>query len=294
MDPGKVFTPPGGQAMIPAVQSRPRSATVPGVEPAFLIIDCESVPDGQLLAAVKYPGENVTPEEAVRRFQDELRERSASGSDFVPVAFQYPVAICTLRLGTDFSLQNLVRLDEPHYRPRQIVEHFWGNLARLKEKFKSAKLVTFNGRGFDLPLLEMAAFRYGCEARDHFLSRQRFNGGQIDVMDWLSNFGAVRAGLAQDVLAKLLGVPGKMGVSGDQVYPMFLEGRIQAIVDYCMFDTLDLYFIFLRTRVMTGELTLAQEHQLVLRAREFLQAREPQFPALRQYLDRLGAWKPWP
>jgi predicted PolB exonuclease-like 3'-5' exonuclease len=286
-------------AMTPSLHPKPRvaAASPPApVEPGFLVLDTESVPDGRLLAAVKYPGENLAPEQAVLRAQEEARERSLSGSDFLPVTFQYPIAACILRVGADFGLQNINRLGEPHFQPRQIVEQFWSGLAKTREKYKErVKLVTFNGRGFDLPLLELAAFRYGCCGRDYFLtSRNRFGGGHIDLMDWLSNFGALRVAGGLDVLSKLLGKPGKMSVSGDQVYQMYRESKIQAINDYCMFDTLDTYFIFLRTRVMTGELTLADEHQLAQRAKSLLQSRTGQFPALSEYLERWGEWNPWP
>jgi hypothetical protein len=97
-----------------------------------------------------------------------------------------------------------------------------------------------------------------------------------------------------NVLAKLLGKPGKMSVAGDQVYLMYLEGKTEQINDYCMFDTLDTYFIFLRTRVMIGEFSLEEEHKLVLHAKEFIQARVPQYPALQQYVDNWSDWQPWP
>jgi predicted PolB exonuclease-like 3'-5' exonuclease len=281
--------------MTPTSQSK-TGAAAPAVEPAFLVLDCESIPDGRLLAAVKYPDDNLSPEQAVRRAQEEARERSSTGSEFLPVTFQFPVALCILRVGADFSLQNINRLGEPDFHPRQIVEQFWSRLAQTREKFKErVKLVTFNGRGFDLPLLEMAAFRYGCSARDYFQSnRHRFQGSHIDMMDWLSNFGALRMAGGLDLLSKLLGKPGKMSISGDQVYQMYLDGKVGAINDYCMFDTLDTYFIFLRTRVMTGEMTLEQEHQLVLGAKTMLHERVAQFPALAQYLDHWGDWNPWP
>ena len=234
--------------MTPTMHAGPRLASFdPQTEPAFLVLDTESVPDGRLLAAVKYAGESLSPEAAVLRAQEEAREQSYTGSDFLPVTFQYPVAVCILRVGNDFTLQNINRLGEPHFKPRQMVEQFWNGLAKVKEKYKErVKLVSFNGRGFDLPLLEMAGFRYGCPARDYFLSRNRYNGGHIDLMDWLTNFGGFRMNGGLNVLAKLLGKPGKMSMSGDQVYQMYLEERIEEINDYCMFDTLDTYFIFLR------------------------------------------------
>jgi predicted PolB exonuclease-like 3'-5' exonuclease len=281
--------------MTTAVQPRLHVVTETQVEPAFLILDTESVPDGRLLAAVKYPEEDLTPAEAVRRAQEEAREQSYSGSDFLPVTFQYPIAVCVLRVASDYTLQNINRLGEPHYQPRQMVEQFWNGLAKVKEKYKErVKLVSFNGRGFDLPLLELAAFRYGCAARDYFQARNRYSGGHIDVMDWMSNFGALRMTGGLNVLAKLLGMPGKMTISGDRVYQMYLEEKIDEINDYCLFDTLDTYFIFLRTRVMTGELSLEEEHKLSLVAKEFIQGRIEQYPALRQYVEQWSEWRPWP
>jgi predicted PolB exonuclease-like 3'-5' exonuclease len=212
------------------------------------------------------------------------------------VSFHYPVAVCILRAGADFSLQGLTCLDAPHFRTRRIVEQFWAGLAAYRGKYKERiKLVTFNGRGFDLPLLELAAFRYGCQARDYFqTSRNRLGGGHLDLLDWLTNFGAVRMTGGLDLLSKLLGKPGKMEVSGETVYRLHGEGRAQEINDYCMFDTLDTYFVLLRTRVLTGELTLEQEHVLVMRARAWIEQKASQLPALRQYLDNWGDWDPWP
>jgi predicted PolB exonuclease-like 3'-5' exonuclease len=151
--------------------------------------------------------------------------------------------------------------------------------------------VTFNGRGFDLPLLELAAFRWGYSVRDHFYnSRNRYNGNHIDLLDWLSNYGACRMAGGLNLLAKLLGKPGKMEVAGDKVYGMVREGRLQEVNDYCMCDTLDTYFVFVRTRVLLGELTLTDEAALVRRARVWLTAKVPEFPALRSYLDNLNDW----
>jgi 3'-5' exonuclease len=273
-----------------------KAAADAGGVPAFLVLDAESVPDGRLLARVKYPDENLTPEEAVRRARAEARERAPGGSDFVPVSFHYPVAVCVLRAGADFALQGLACLDAPQFRPRRVVEQFWAGVAAYKEKYKERiKLVTFNGRGFDLPLLELAAFRYGCPARDYFhASRNRLGGGHLDLLDWLTNYGAARLSGGLDLLSKLLGKPGKMAVTGEQVYQLYQQGQLQEINDYCLFDTLDTYFVFLRTRVLTGELTLEQEHILVMRARAWVEQKASQLPALRQYLDNWGDWDPWP
>jgi predicted PolB exonuclease-like 3'-5' exonuclease len=274
----------------------PRPAPDPN-QPAFLVMDTESVPDGRLLTLTKFKDGQLTPEEAVALAQAEARDRSASGSDFLPVTFQFPVAVCILRVGADFSLQALTCLDAPYFRPRKITEAFWAGLNSYKEKYRERiKLVTFNGRCFDMPLLEQAAFRYGCNCgRDYFQSsRNRFGGGHIDLLELLTNYNAIRYTGGLNLLSKLLGKPGKMEVSGEQVYQMYLDGQVQAINEYCMFDTLDTYFVFLRTRVIMGEFSLADEHRLALRARQWIESRVPELPALRQYLDCWGEWNPWP
>ena len=254
--------------------SRRAAKAAPGAalpQTAFLVFDTESVPDGQLLARVKYPGENLTPEEAIVRAQEEARELSRDGSDFLPVTFQAPVAVCIVRVGTDYTLQGLSCLDAPLFRPAEIVRQFWRGVGHYMGSYNRLKLVTFNGRGFDLPLMELAAFDHGCSARDYFqMSRNRYNGNHLDLMDWLSNTGACRIAGGLNMMAQRAagGVPpgcGKLDVAGDQVYAMWKAGQLQQINDYCMFDTIDTYFVFLRTRVVIGEFTREDERALARR-----------------------------
>src|ERR1019366_5617601 len=185
--------------------------------------------------------------------------------DFLPVTFQVPIAVCVLRVAVDYALQGLACLDAPHFRTPEIVRQFWRGVGHYTE----ARLVTFNSRGFDLPLMELAAFDHGCSARQYFAGRNRFNGNQIDLFDWLSNFGAYRMVGGLDLMAKRGHRPaavGKMDVAGDQGYARYQEGRNQEINDYCMFDTLDTYFIFLRTRVLMGEISAEEEEHLARRS----------------------------
>jgi 3'-5' exonuclease len=259
--------------------SRP-ATTETSTRTAFLVVDTESVPDGRLLAAVKYPGENLSPEEAVARAQSEARETSWNNSDFIPVTFQVPVGVCVLRVGSDFSLQTFAYLDAPQFRPREIVSKFWYAVSWYK-----AKLVTFNGRGFDIPLMELAAYRYGFCLKDHYLDRNRYKGSHVDLQEFLTNFGAYRLNGGINLLAKLLGLPGKMDVKGDQVYQMYREGKYQEINDYCLCDTLDTYFVFLRTRILTGDITAEQEKELIAKAKELLESKTGEFPILHKYLE---------
>ena len=263
------------------------------VPPAYLIFDTESVPDGVLLAKTKYAGQELSADAAIERAQAEAREQSYSGSDFLPVTYHIPVSVCIAKVGADLRMQSLGPIDAPQFRPAEIVRGFWKGVLHYK-----ARLVTFNGRGFDLPLMEFGAFRYGVAIPGYFNGkagiRYRYGDGHIDVHDFLSNHGAVRLAGGLNLFSKLLGKPGKVEASGDKVYEMFRAGKLQEINDYCCFDVLDTYFVFLRSRVLTGEITLEQEQALVAETKTWLEGRAGQQPFLERYLERWGDWVPWP
>jgi hypothetical protein len=85
-----------------------------------------------------------------------------------------------------------------------------------------------------------------------------------------------------------------MKTTGDEVYDMFREGRLQEINDYCVHDVLDTYFVFLRTRMILGEMSIAKEQELVRAARDFLADNRERIPAFGSYLQNWGDWNPWP
>ena len=203
------------------------------------------------------PARAFDPAEAVRRYRDELMEKYES--DFIPYSFQVPISVAVGKVTADFRLEDVVVLDEPQFRPHVITENFW----RGWEKYRRPTLVSFNGRGFDLPLLELAAFRYGVSVPGWFQAagksfdqpRSRYNtAAHIDLCELLTNFGSTRFTGGLNLAANLLGKPGKMDVQGDMVQDMYDAGRLAEINDYCRCDVLDTYFVFLRTRVLLGQL----------------------------------------
>lgn len=260
----------------------------------YLVLDTESIPDGKLLGMVKYAGEKLDDAAAVEKAQAEARSRSPSGSDFLPVTFHIPVAVCVVPLDVKLEIQALACLDAPAYRPAEIVKQFWERLTTRLKKPPSPTLITYNGRSFDLPLLEMAAFRYGYSCREYIDAMRKRFGNHLDLMEWFDNYGAARHSGGLNLLSKVLGKPGKMDVAGHQVYEMHRAGKLQEINDYCMFDTLDTYFVFLRSRVMTGEISIRRERELVQKAKDYLASRVADLPALGRYLENWGDWQPWP
>ena len=263
----------------------------------YLVFDVESVADPELVAKLRYPDEAVEPAQAVRRYRDELMEKYES--DFIPYTFQVPVSVAAAKLASDYRLLDLVVLDEPQFRPHVITDYFW----RGWEKYRRPTLVSFNGRSFDIPLLELAAFRCGLSAPGWFQlggksfeqPRNRFNQrSHIDLCELLTNFGSTRFTGGLNLAANLLGKPGKMGTQGNMVQDMFDAGKLAEINDYCRCDVLDTYFVFLRTRVLVGQLSLDQEQAIVAQTKNWLQEQSDTRPVYGLYLEKWGDWKnPW-
>jgi hypothetical protein len=263
----------------------------------YLVFDCESAADGQLVADVRYPGEDLDPVAAIDRYRAELLEKT--DSEFIPYTFQVPVSVAIGKVSADFELLEVVTLDEPHYRPHVITEHFW----RGWMAYDKPTLVSFNGRSFDLPLLELAAFRYGISVPDWFSTklkswdqyRNRYNqNAHLDLQELLTNFGASRLNGGLNLVANLLGQPGKMGVAGYMVQDLYHAGKLAEINDYCRCDVLDTYFAFLRSAVVQGQLPLEQEQELVGEARQWLAEEAKVRPAYETYIQRWGQWhNPW-
>ena len=263
---------------------------------AYIVFDVESVVDGALLSKTVFSGEELSPDEAIEREKKARLEASGGKSDFIAVSFHVPVSICVARVSADFRLLDLVALDAPRYDPREMVALFWKGI----EVYKNSTIVDFNGRGFDLPLMTMSAFRFGvsCPAyfddKDRFGFRYRFTSKHLDLQEWLTEYGAFQLRGGLDLCAKMLGKPGKMDVCGSQVDELYRENKIQEINDYCLADVLDTYFIFLRTRVMAGQISLEEEQASVEQAREWIEERAESQPALSDYLAAFGNWDPVP
>jgi len=268
-----------------------------GQKVQYLVFDVEAIADGDLIAKVRYPGKGYTPAEAVRAYRDELIEQRGDGKDFIPPTFMLPISVAVGKIGGDFELIDLVVLDAPAYRPHVITKLFWDGWSH----YGRPTFVTFNGRGYDMPVMELAAYRYGISLptwynihdRSFEQSRNRYNlESHFDLMDFFTNFGAGRMTGGLNLLANLIGKPGKTGIDGSQVQDMYEAGRADEINDYCRCDVLDTFFVFLRSQVMTGALKLDREQEIVGATKQWLTEKSADSPAYAHYLEHWGDWKP--
>jgi predicted PolB exonuclease-like 3'-5' exonuclease len=160
--------------------------------------------------------------------------------------------------------------------------------------------VTFNGRFFDVPVMELCCLRYGISVPEWFKldgpgytqPRNRYNqNAHMDVQDILTNFGANHMNGGLNLCAQLLGKPGKMGTKGDMVQDLWESGEHQRIDDYCICDALDTYFLFLRVQFLLGKLDLEREHERVRSAKAWIEGAAASNPALGEYLAHFREWQ---
>jgi predicted PolB exonuclease-like 3'-5' exonuclease len=227
----------------------------------YVIFDCESRIDKALLNATLYRGEGLSDEDALHRHKEELRAKN--GRDMPSVVFHVPISITAAAVGADHRLRELKSFAGGE---RDLVEAFW----RMAETWKGC-LVTFGGRSFDLPLLELHALKHGVSARNHFGAkygaRYRFQtDAHLDLYDFLTGYGAssIRGGL--DALLRLCGLEGKGDVSGKDVQELWENGRLEEIHAYCRRDVMSTYLLFLRVQVVRGLLPASVAEQLTKEA----------------------------
>ena len=161
------------------------------------------------------------------------------------------VVIGALLFDTSLAVQRIGVLGEGKDELGVLVD-----FARFLEDRKP-DLVTFNGRGFDLPVIAARCLRHGVPLRHYYRARDvryRFSPeGHLDLMDFIADFGAAKSAKL-DIVAKLCGMPGKVGVDGKDVGPMVHAGRIKEVRDYCLCDVAQTAGVFLRVQLLRGEI----------------------------------------
>jgi predicted PolB exonuclease-like 3'-5' exonuclease len=222
-----------------------------------LVFDIETIPDVHGLRALNgHPATTSDREIAAAAF---AARREKTGSDFLPHHLHRIAAIsCAFRDDDGFRVRSLGNPDDPE---KKLVHDFF----RIIDRY-TPQLISWNGGGFDLPVLHyralvhgVAASRYwemGNEDRDfkwnNYLSR--YHTRHLDLMDFLALYTG-RANAPLDELAKLCGFPGKLGVDGSQVWTLFQEGRLPEIRNYCETDVVNTYLVYCRFQLMRGEMT---------------------------------------
>jgi 3'-5' exonuclease len=241
----------------------------------FVTLDLETVPDEALVAAVDGPSERPYPEQ-LRRVVAERRSRTGARSDFLPLPYHRPVAACLLEAQEDGGVVEVT--DVEAWTDRKSDEATF--LDRLWARLDGAAVVTFHGRGFDLPVLELRSLKLGVPSPAWFAgARREGSPGHLDVKELLGGPG--QSGAAPlDLYAKLCGLPGKEDVAGADVGALYAAGALDRIAAYCMTDVVQTWLLLLRHRLVAGSLSPDGYEESARAARQALP---------RLFARRLGA-----
>lgn len=246
--------------------------TIPDVHACRKLFNLNGLNDADTVEAVK----------ALRRGEGK--------SDFFPHYLQQVVAIsCVLRHQDKLTIWSL---GEESSSEKDLIERFYKGLDRYVPT-----LVSWNGGGFDLPVLHYRALKNGVQApqywdlgdndRDFKFNNYlgRFHLRHIDLMDLLAAYQS-RANAPLDHIAAMLGFPGKMGIGGAHVWEAYQQGKLKEIRDYCEVDVLNTYLIYLAFDHMRGKLSskaLEEEQDLVR-----VKLKELNLPHFNEFLN---AWE---
>lgn len=237
------------------------------------VFDIETIPDVEAGRRV-YGLDGLSDKDTVTAMENIRRQES--GSDFQRLPLQRIVAISAVfRSGSKF---NVWSLGDEKSSEKELIERFFSGIEK-----NTPTIVSWNGGGFDLPVLHYRAMLHGVTAArywdqgendrefkwNNYLSR--YHSRHTDLMDLLALYQG-RAVAPLDVVASLLGLPGKMGMAGSKVYEAWLAGDLRGIRNYCEADVLNTYLVFLRFELMRGNLTREAHDAECLLVRNHLKA----------------------
>jgi 3'-5' exonuclease len=255
-----------------------------------LVFDIESIPDVDGLRALRGAPADATDAQVYESWLTERKEKGQS--DFTPLHLQRVLVIsCVFRNAEGLRVHSFV--DRDGQSEGKVVQTFFHAVEK-----HTPQLVSWNGSGFDLPVLHYRGLRHGVEASkywdlgeddrefkwNNYISRYHMR--HLDLMDLLAMYSP-KNNAPLDAMAKLCGFPGKLGMDGSQVYAQFLAGQTDEIRKYCETDVMNTYLVYCRFQKMRGGLTEAEYEQEIAMVKETLGNLAPAEPHWDEYLK---AW----
>lgn len=251
----------------------------------ILIFDIETIPDiesGKKL----YDLDGLSDEDVANALFAKRMEKV--GNTFLPHYLQKVVAISlVLANKSQLKVWSLGNVDASE---SDIISRFFNGIEK-----HTPTLVSWNGGGFDLPVLHYRALKHGIacpiywevgEQQQSFKWNNyinRFHSRHLDLMDVLAAYQN-KAFAPLDEIASMLGFPGKMGMSGDKVWGEYLAGNIEGIRNYCETDVLNTYCVYLRFELIRGVINNQEYTFEMLRLKDYLKS-ENEKPHLQEFVN---------
>ncbi|OUV62555.1 MAG: 3'-5' exonuclease [Gammaproteobacteria bacterium TMED119] len=243
---------------------------------SILVFDVESVPDFESGRKVHNLSADLSDKDVVKAMQHLQFQKS--GSEFMPLHLQRIVAISVVfEKGDQLKVWSLGDIDATE---KEIIQRFYEGLEQ-----HIPTLVTWNGNGFDLPVLNYRALLHGVQAPTYWETGDdnqsfrfnnyisRFHSRHTDLMDVLGNYQP-RGGAKLDEIATMLGYPGKYGMSGADVWDKYQQGALNEIRQYCETDVLNTYLVYLHFELIRGRSSPDLLTQKVIRLKNMLRESE--------------------
>jgi predicted PolB exonuclease-like 3'-5' exonuclease len=253
-----------------------------------LVFDIETIPDVAGLRVLREAASTLSDADVLAA---ERAEREAAGrSEMLPLYLQRVIVIsCVFRSAKGLVVQSFV--DRDGASEGKVIQTFFDKIEKHQPQ-----LVSWNGGGFDLPVLHYRGLKHGVVADkywdlgeddreykwNNYISR--YHTRHLDLMDLLALYQP-RANAPLDAMAKLCGLPGKLGMDGSQVHAAFLDGKLEDIRRYCETDVMNTWLMYCRFQTMRGGLTEAEHAREVALARESLAGLDEP-----HWVEYLAAW----
>lgn len=231
---------------------------------SLLVFDIETIPDINSCKNLL----NVCDDSSVEEKRDALTkyhlEITNGQNPFLRQPFHQIVVISFLlcniscRNGYEvFTLQEIRSGGTLNSSEKELVKGFFNYMSE-----KRPRLVSFNGRTFDIPVLKYRAMVHGIQAEYFHKAGDKWNSynqryssdWHCDLLESLSDFGA-SARVKMNEVCAALNLPGKIGVDGSQVMSLYDSGKMQEIREYCETDVINTYLIYLRFVHHQGRIT---------------------------------------
>lgn len=223
------------------------------------VFDVETIPDVSL---VKKNYEVTSKEDYDISKEAFALQEQKTNSSFLPIMYHKAIAISAV-IADDYGNFDRVNTIDGDTE-EELIKKFLSFIDT-----KNPKLVSFNGRGFDIPMLMLRAMKYNLSCGAFFETsssqfnktkwenyRYRYNENfHIDLMDSISEFGVVR-GLNLNAICNMIDIPGKFDVHGDQVLELYYGGDIAKIREYCESDVLNTYWLYIKYELLKGNLLI--------------------------------------
>ncbi|KTD36192.1 3'-5' exonuclease [Legionella nautarum] len=255
---------------------------------SILVFDIETIPDVEAGRNL-YNLQNLSDEDTANALF--ALRRAKTGNEFLPHYLQKIVAISlVLSQGSNLKVWSL---GDEHSDEKDLIQRFFSGIDKY-----TPTLVSWNGCGFDLPVLHYRALLHGVSASTYWEAGEnqqtfrwnnylnRFHYRHLDLMDVLASYQS-KAFAPLDDIASMLGFPGKMGMSGAKVWDQFCSGNLKSIRDYCETDVLNTYCVYLRFELIRGIFT-HEDYALALQhLQRYLQS-EAHKPHLQEFLAKMN------